>query len=62
MSGLSQLVNIGLTGLSAAQQGIETVSNNTANVNTPGYNVESINQVELPGSGGPPGTSAPEPT
>jgi flagellar hook-associated protein 1 FlgK len=56
MSGLSQLVNIGLSGLLAAQEGIQTVSNNTANVNTPGYNVESINQVELPGSGGPPGT------
>jgi len=56
MTGLSQLVNIGLSGLSAAQEGMQTVSNNTANVNTPGYNVESINQVELPGTGGPSGS------
>lgn len=55
MTGLTQLINIGYTGLAAATEGIQTVSNNTANVNTPGYNVESINQVELPGTNGPPG-------
>lgn len=55
MTGLSQLINIGLSGLSAATEGMQTVSNNTSNVNTPGYDVESLNQVALPGSGGPPG-------
>lgn len=55
MTGLTQLINIGLSGLSAATEGMQTVSNNTSNVNTPGYDVESLNQVALPGSGGPPG-------
>jgi flagellar hook-associated protein 1 len=55
MTGLTQLLEIGLTGLSAATESIQTVSNNTANVNTPGYNVESVNQTELPGTGGGPG-------
>ncbi|HEV2188387.1 MAG TPA: flagellar hook-associated protein FlgK, partial [Stellaceae bacterium] len=49
MTGLSQLINTGWTGLDAATQAMETVSNNTANVNTPGYNVESLKQVEIPG-------------
>ena len=54
MSGLTQILQIGLSGLSAATEGMQTVSNNTANVNTPGYNVESVNQTELPGiDGGP---------
>jgi flagellar hook-associated protein 1 FlgK len=55
MTGLTQILEIGLTGLSAATEAIQTVSNNTANVNTPGYNVESVNQTELPGTGGGPG-------
>lgn len=49
MSGLSQLINTGWSGLDAATQAMETVSNNTANVNTPGYNVESVQQAEVPG-------------
>src|SRR6202051_1885131 len=49
MSGLSQLIGTGLSGLDAATQAMETVSNNTANVNTPGYNVESVRQVEIAG-------------
>lgn len=49
MTGLSQLISTGATGLDAATQALETVSNNTANVNTPGYNVESVRQVEAPG-------------
>ena len=49
MSGLTQLINAGTSGINAASQALETISNNTANVNTPGYNVESVQQAELPG-------------
>src|ERR1700722_12212950 len=52
MSGLGQLINTAWTGLDAAVQALDTVSNNTANVNTPGYNVESVQQAELPGGPG----------
>lgn len=52
MTGLTQLVQIGLTGLSAAAEGMQTVANNTANVNTPGYNLQAVHQTELPGDGG----------
>lgn len=55
MSGLSQVINAGRSGLDAATQALQTVSNNTANVNTPGYDVESVQQVELPGIAGEPG-------
>jgi flagellar hook-associated protein 1 len=58
MSGLSQVINTGWTGLEAATAALETVSNNTANVNTPGYNVESVQQSELPGSLDQPGSGA----
>lgn len=58
MSGLSQLLQTGLTGLSAASEAMETVANNTANVNTPGYNVQSINQTELRGTAGGLGSGA----
>lgn len=49
MSGLTQVLNVGISGLTAATEGMQTVSNNTANVNTPGYNLETINQVSVPG-------------
>ena len=55
MTGLSQLINAGWTGLDAAAQALETVSNNTSNVNTPGYNVENVQQAALPGAPGQPG-------
>jgi flagellar hook-associated protein 1 FlgK len=55
MTGLTQILNIGITGLDAATQGMQTVSNNTANVNTPGYNLETVNQVALPGANLPTG-------
>ena len=58
MSGLGQLINTAWTGLDAAVQALDTVSNNTANVNTPGYNVESVQQAELPGGPGEPGNGA----
>jgi flagellar hook-associated protein 1 FlgK len=49
MTGITQLISTGRTGLDAATHALETVSNNTANVNTPGYDVESVQQVEIPG-------------
>jgi flagellar hook-associated protein 1 len=49
MSGLSQILQTGLSGLYAATEAMATEANNTANVNTPGYNAEAVNQVELPG-------------
>jgi len=55
MTGLSQLLQTGLSGLSAAAEGMQAVSNNTANVNTPGYNAQSINQTELQGLDSGPG-------
>ncbi|MGH7110533.1 MAG: flagellar hook-associated protein FlgK [Stellaceae bacterium] len=55
MAGLTQLIDIAASGLSAATAGMETVSNNTANVNTPGYDVESTAQVALAGDGDPVG-------
>jgi flagellar hook-associated protein 1 FlgK len=58
MTGLTQLLQTGLSGLSAASEAIQTVSNNTANVNTPGYNVQSVSQTELPGVFGGPGVGA----
>lgn len=51
MAGISQLLDIGASGLAAATANMETVSNNTANANTPGYNVESALQIALPGIG-----------
>jgi flagellar hook-associated protein 1 len=58
MTGLSAVINAGQSGLDAATQALQTVSNNTANVNTPGYDVESVQQAELPGLPGEPGTGA----
>lgn len=46
---MSVLLNNALTGLLAAQAGLRTTSNNTANVNTEGYSRQRINQAALPG-------------
>jgi flagellar hook-associated protein 1 len=56
MAGLTDIAEIGATGLDAATIAMQTVSNNTANANTPGYNVESATQVGLPGVGIAPGS------
>ena len=56
MTGLTEVINSGWSGLNAATEAMGTVSNNTANVNTPGYDVESVQQAELPGLSGEPGT------
>lgn len=55
MTGLSQLIDAGWSGINAAAQALATVSNNTANVNTPDYSVESVQQSEQPGQLGQPG-------
>jgi flagellar hook-associated protein 1 FlgK len=55
MANLAQIVETGATGLEAATLAMQTVSTNTANANTPGYNVESAQQSELPGVGIAPG-------
>ncbi len=55
MTGLTQLLDTGISGVLAATEAMQTVSNNTANVNTPGYDAESVNQVELPSLAGEPG-------
>lgn len=46
---MSVLLNNALTGLLAAQAGLRTTSNNTANVNTEGYSRQRIDQAALPG-------------
>lgn len=46
MGGISGLVSNSLTGLEAAQQALQVVGNNIANVNTPGYNNEVVQQVQ----------------
>ena len=55
MAGLGQVIDTGRSGLDAATAALATVANNTANVNTPGYNVESVKQTELPGELNGPG-------
>jgi flagellar hook-associated protein 1 FlgK len=46
---MSNLLNSSLTGLLAAQAGLRTTANNTANVNTEGYARQRIEQNALPG-------------
>src|SRR5579871_924623 len=45
----SSMLEIGVTGLNAAQLGLSVAGHNIANVNTPGYSRQSIVQVEQPG-------------
>jgi flagellar hook-associated protein 1 len=54
-TGLTTVLDIGSSGLTAATEGMQTVSNNTANVNTPGYNQEVLNQTFLPSTDMPAG-------
>jgi flagellar hook-associated protein 1 len=42
----SSMLNIGISGLNAAQVALSTVSNNIANASTSGYSEESVQQVE----------------
>ena len=45
---MSNLLNSSLTGLLAAQAGLRTTANNTANVNTEGYARQRVEQNALP--------------
>ena len=54
--GLSSALASAMSGLRANQAALSITSANVANANTPGYNAESANQIEVP-SGGP-GASA----
>jgi flagellar hook-associated protein 1 len=58
MSGLSQVLEIGLSGLAAATEAMQTVADNTANVSTPGYDVEAVHQTSVPATGGGAGSGA----
>jgi len=46
---MSSLLNIGISGLNAAEVALSTVSNNIANASTSGYSEESVLQVETLG-------------
>jgi flagellar hook-associated protein 1 FlgK len=46
---MSSLLNIGISGLNAAQVALATVSNNIANASTSGYSEERVDQVETIG-------------
>jgi flagellar hook-associated protein 1 len=53
--GLSSVINTAWSGLTAATEAMATEANNTSNVNTSGYDVESVQQTELSGGMGEPG-------
>ncbi|MGH6976605.1 MAG: flagellar hook-associated protein FlgK, partial [Stellaceae bacterium] len=53
MGGINQVLDSALSGLLAAQEGMATEANNTSNVNTPGYAVEGLNQIETMSAMGP---------
>lgn len=48
MSGLISALNIGTTGLSTNQKGIEVTGNNVSNVNTPGYSKQALELTSTP--------------
>ena len=48
---MSSILNIGISGLNAAQVALSTVSNNIANASTSGYSEESVLQSEMVGQG-----------
>jgi flagellar hook-associated protein 1 FlgK len=52
---LTAALNTSLTGLNVAQEGITVSSNNVANVATPGYIKQSVNQVAVVDGGNPQG-------
>jgi flagellar hook-associated protein 1 FlgK len=45
---MGDMLSTGVTGLLAFQNALDTISNNVANVNTPGYSVETANLVTNP--------------
>jgi flagellar hook-associated protein 1 FlgK len=48
MSGLTSALNIGSTGLTSNQKGIEVSGNNVANANTPGYSKQTLELSSTP--------------
>jgi flagellar hook-associated protein 1 len=48
---MGDMLSTGVTGLLAFQNALDTISNNVANVNTPGYSVENTNLVTNPVTG-----------
>jgi flagellar hook-associated protein 1 FlgK len=61
MSGITAAINTALSGLTAFEAGINTVSNNLANQATPGYAVESVSTGTLAGPAGQPGVGVSAP-
>ena len=48
----TQLYNIGITGLNAAQAGLITTGHNISNAATPGFQRQTVVQTAQPGAGG----------
>lgn len=46
---MSSIINIGVTALTANQNSLQTISNNIANVNTPGYSRQQVQLQNIPG-------------
>src|ERR1700739_4442525 len=51
MSSLSDVLNIAASGLQTAQTQVRVISDNVANVNTPGYSRKVVTQSELTAGG-----------
>jgi flagellar hook-associated protein 1 FlgK len=51
MGSLSSVLDIAVSGLQVAQSGLDVVSNNVSNVNTPGYVTEVLNQSSVTSDG-----------
>ncbi len=51
MGSLSSILNIAVSGLQVAQTGLDVISNNVSNVNTPGYVTEVLNQSSVTSDG-----------
>ncbi|QCI80114.1 hypothetical protein E6W36_13160 [Hankyongella ginsenosidimutans] len=49
---INSIINTAYTGLSASQAAIRTISNNVANVNTPGYARQTVDLEGLVAGGG----------
>lgn len=46
---MSSIINIGVTALTANQNALQTIGNNIANVNTPGYSRQQVQLQNIPG-------------
>ncbi len=61
MSGITGAMNTALSGLKLFEAGISTVSNNLANVTTPGYTAETVNSTTSVSTPGQPGNGVQAP-